>query len=97
MVAAWDGRLRALRTLNAHVSILCYQLDLLKRRDSTNYELVVTIRRIADAQGDITNLVTGIYRNTVTSYDSSFCSVVEALVDLSKRLKEDFDREVHSL
>lgn len=58
------------RALEKRVQMLCGELDSLKRRKSTNCNLEVIAPKVADALGDITNLVTGLLQSTVSSYDS---------------------------
>lgn len=73
------------------------ELDFLKRRKSTNCDLKVMTIKKADAEGDITDMVTGFYRKTGVFYDSIRSGVDGAIVKISRRLKEPFDREARSL
>lgn len=65
-VSRFDDWLREERALEARVHKLCDKLNLLKRRESTNCDLEVTTRKVADTQGDTTNMVTGLHRSTVS-------------------------------
>lgn len=77
--------------------LLGAELDSLKRRESTNYDLEVMTRKVADAQGDITDIVTGLLRDIVSSYDSIVTEVDGVFVAISRRLKEAFNRGARCL
>lgn len=86
-----------MRALGAHVRMLGDKLESVKRRELPNCDLDMVARKVADAQGDTTNLASGLHRKTVRSYDSIRLGVDGALVEVSKPLKEAFDREAQSL
>lgn len=71
--------------------ILGNELDFLKRRESPNCELEVMTRIVADAKSNITDTVTWLHRDTVSSYNSVRRGVDGALVEVGTRLKEAFD------
>lgn len=96
-VLGFDGRLREVRDLEARVRMLCGELDSLKRHNSTSCDLEVSTRIIADAQGNITNLITGSRWSTVSSYDSTRRNVYRAWVDFSKHLKKALDLKGRNL
>lgn len=70
---------------------------MLKRRESPNCNLAGMTRKLADAQGDIDDMVAGLHRDTVGLYDCIRCGVDGALVEISRCLKRAFDRKVRSL
>lgn len=76
---------------------LCDEPILLKRCESMNCDLDVITRKAADLQGNITSLVTRLYQSSVTSYSFTRCNVNGALIEISKHLKEVFDRGARSL
>lgn len=86
-----------MKVLEAVVRMPCDELDLLKRRQSANCDLEVMAWNAADAQSDITGMVTGWHRKTVSSYELVRRKVNSALVEVSRRLKEAFECEAWSL
>lgn len=77
--------------------LLGVEWDLLTRRVSTNCDLEVTTRKVASAQGDTTDTVTGLHQDTLSSYDSIWGGVYGTLVVVRRRQKTSFDREARSL
>lgn len=69
-VAKSNNRRKEVRALEARLHILGAKLNLLKRCESPNCDMEVITRKVADTQDNITNMVTGLHRNTVRSYDS---------------------------
>lgn len=57
----------------------------------------MTTCNVADGQGEITNWVMRLLWSTVSSYNSIRRSTDVVLVEVSKRLKEAFDRRVRGL
>lgn len=78
-----DGRLRKVRALDALVCMLRDILDLRQRCESTNCSLEVITRKVADAQGDITNPATRLHENTTSFYDDICRNVDGAIVEVS--------------
>lgn len=81
-----NNRQRKLKALKERVHLLGDELDSLKRRESTNRDLEVTTRKVADAQSDITIKVAGLHRDFVSLYKSTCRGVDVALVEISRRL-----------
>lgn len=77
--------------------LLSDELDLLKRRESTNCYMELMTRKVADAQGGIFSMVTGSHRDTVRSYNSVRRGADVALGEVSRRLIRAFDCEARSL
>lgn len=96
-VAKSGSRQKEVKALEARVRMLGGEMDSLKRRESANSDLEVMTRKIVNAQGDITNVVTGLHRDAVSSYDSIRGRFDGALVEVSRRRKEAFDRKAQSL
>lgn len=71
--------------------VLGDESDSNKRRKSTNCDIKVMTREVADAQVDITNLLAGLHQNAVRSYDSIGRGVDGVSVDVSRCLKEAFN------
>lgn len=86
------GLFRKVSALEARVRMLRHELNSLKRRDSASYILILNICKVADAQGNITNLLIRLHRSTVSFYNFNCRNVAEDLVEVSKRLKEAFIR-----
>lgn len=91
-----DDRYRQARAFQVHVRILCDKLILLKRRESTKCSMVVTTRKVADAQGDTTNLIMGLHQSNASLYYAIRLSFEGAFVKFSRRLKEGFDCKARS-
>lgn len=68
------------RVLEAHVHLRGDMLEPHKRFESTNCVIEVMTRKVADAQCNISVVVTGLKRGTVRSYDSICQEVDGALV-----------------
>lgn len=66
-ILVFDDRLEDGKAPEARVCMLCGKLDSPKRRNATNCDLEFTICKVADAQGDITDLVMGLHRSTLSS------------------------------
>lgn len=96
-VLSFEGQSRKVRYPKARVRTLSDELDLLELLELANCILKVITCKVADSQGGITILVTGLHRNTVSSYDVTRRSADEALVEVSKCLEKSFDREARSL
>lgn len=64
---------------------------------STNCDMEAVTRNVADLQGNITDIVTGLNRDTVRSCDSVCWDVEGALLIASKRLREAFNCKTRSL
>lgn len=73
------------------------ELDLPNRRESSICNLEVTNRKLAEPQGVITNMATGLHRKTANSYISIRRGVDGTLNEISRRLKVAFDCEALSL
>lgn len=61
VVVISNSRQRKLRELETGVRLLGIALDSLKSRESANCDIEVRTFEVADARGNITNLVTGLY------------------------------------
>lgn len=96
-IAELSSLQRKVKTLKASVHLLPDELGSLKRCESTHGNLEVMSRKLASAQSDITDMVTGVHRDTVRSYGFIRRRVDEVLVKASSRLKEAFDRETRCL
>lgn len=57
----------------------------------------MTTCKVANARGDVVNIVKGLHRDNVGANKSIHCNVDQSLVSVSKRLKEAFNREARSL
>lgn len=96
VAASLDGQLGEVRVLEVRVRMLSDKLELSKPHESTNCDLKATTRKVANAEGNIINLVTKLHRNTISSYNGIGCSVHEALVVACNRLKKVFGCVVRS-
>lgn len=77
--------------------ILDNEMDSLKRKVSTNYDLVAMTCKAADAKSNTTDIVIGLHQETVSSFDFD-CRVVDgAVIEVSRRLKKAFVCEARSL
>lgn len=85
-----------MKALEARARMLGDLLDLPERREATNCDIEVMARNVAGAQGDITDRMTGLRRETVCLYDSLCRGVDGALLEFSRRLKELFDLEARN-
>lgn len=65
-----DGPSREVRALKAHVRMMLDKLYSLKRRESRDCRPKATTRKVADAQGEITNLFTWLQQNRDGLYDA---------------------------
>lgn len=92
-----EDRTRDVKAVEARVRMSSDKLVSLNRRESTNCDLKVIIRKVADAQGGVTNLVMRLQCSTVSSYASIHSSSVGALVEVSKCLKKMFSCEARNL
>lgn len=90
-------RSREVRTLEARMRMPCDELALLKCRESANCDLEVIACELVDGQDDITKLATGLQQSNVSSFNSIRRNVNNALVAVSKRLKEAFRLEARDL
>lgn len=70
---------------------------LLKGHVSANCGMDVMTGKMAAKRGNIINIVTGLYQGTVPLYNFTYRNVVEALVAVSRRLKEVLDSEAQNL
>lgn len=75
---------------------LCDKLGFLKRRESIKCSLEAIVRKVGNAQGDTTNLVTRLQWNGERLYNCTCCCVDGDLVEVGNRLKEAFDPEMGS-
>lgn len=96
-VAKQSNRHREVKALEAPELMLGVEMDLLERREATNSDLEVKACNVADAQGDNSDMVTGLHQETVMLYNSICGGLDEAFVEVSRRLKEAIDREAQSL
>lgn len=79
-VPNFDGWMREVRPPEVRVRMLCDELGSLKRRESMICNLEANTCKVAEAQGDTVNLITGLHWNTVWSYYAICCGVHGALV-----------------
>lgn len=86
-----ERRSREIEAVGARVSMLCDELCSPKRRQSMNCELEVTTHKVADVQGDTTNLVKGPHRSTVSSYGSISRNDDGVLGKVNTHFMEAFD------
>lgn len=68
-IANLNSRRREVEALKARVRMRGDEIDSLKRSESTNCNMEVTTRKVVNTQADVTNLVMGLHRDIVISYD----------------------------
>lgn len=73
------------------------ELNSLERRQSANCDMAVMTCKAADAQCDITNSMTSLHRDIVSSSYSLRRGFGGALVEVGRRLKKIFNCEARSL
>lgn len=66
-----NNQQREMRALGTNVRLLSVKVALLKRRGSAICNMEVTTRKVADGQGNKTDTVTGLHRDTVSSYNTT--------------------------
>lgn len=64
---------------------------------STNCDPKVMTQKLADVKDNIFGVVTGLHQEAVSSYNSTRRGVNGVLVEVSRCLKEAFDRETRGL
>lgn len=80
-------RLRQMSALVARVRMFCDELYLLKRRETMNCDLKVTTCMVSNSQNNISNLVTALHQNTMSTYHFILCNVNSFVVEVSERLR----------
>lgn len=66
-IAESSNRQREEKALDARWLLLGDKTVLLKRRESKNCDLETMTRKVADAQGETTDMVTGLHRDMVST------------------------------
>lgn len=63
--------------------MLCDKLDLLKRLESTCVDMKGNIRMVADAPGEVVDIVEGLHCDTLSSYEAILGNLDRSLVEVS--------------
>lgn len=88
---------RRLRKLEACISLLEDKLDSLKLKESTGCDMEVERCVVADANGNMTELVGSFLWGTFVSFASILHDVRQSLSDVSNRPKKMFGHETKAL
>lgn len=97
MTSSATEQSRQTKMLEACISLLEAELDLLKQKELTSFDMEIVLRKVADVKGYMDCFVDGLRRGTFDSYDSIRHIVDQLLLAISKRLKKVFYHKANTL